>query len=243
MGLEDNWKTLKMASLGSMLSSRLKGCLPQVGPNMSLHPLRHFAISSMRSQRVWMILWLFDVIWYHLGNFSGLNHLILSDFQDIVMGCYGYFHVFSNILIPPAQEPLFRPGCSQCQAPECHKNPMKGTQRKAGRPAASSGYLWTDLGSKGQPAPTQSSQRSQHKSQEEYGTQLWKTSFEILECFGTFGTWVFWERSFFFRYSQWGSERRRGSWSRWRGQRWSLLSKGHCFFWGDAKSCEDNRMT
>lgn len=36
------------------------------------------------------------------------------------------------------------------EAPECHKNPMKGTQRK-GQPAA----------------PTQSSQRSQHKSQEE----------------------------------------------------------------------------
>lgn len=221
MGLEDNWKTLKMATLGSMSSSRLKGCLPQVRPNMSLHPLRHFAISSMRRQRVWMILWLFDVIWYHLGNFSGLNHLILSDFRDIVMGIFMSFPTFWSL------QPKNR--CFDRNARSARRQSVIRTPWKArcGRPGASLHRLKAS-------AASTSRRRSMGLSSE--------VEKEFLSALGLLGLESS-ENGLFF--SDIPNEDRIEE---------EVLEAGGevkdeaCWaeaiaFFGDAKNCEDNRMT
>ena len=201
----------------------LRGCLPRLSPPDQTY--LYIPWGTLRSVRWGASLddLLFEMIW------AILNHLIFSIFS-------WDFPAFWSL---QPKKRCFEGWCSRCEAPECHKNPMKGTLRKAGHPAATSGYqrIWTDLRASLQYHRLKVASTSRRRSVG-LSSELQKTGFAC------FWTWVFWERyAFLFQIFQWGSDRRRGSWSRWRSQRWSLLSRGHCLFFGQEKSCADNRMT
>ena len=238
MDLEDNWKTLKMASLGSMLSSRLKGCLPQVGPNMSLHPLRHFAISSMRRQRVLMILWLFDVIWYHLGNFWGLNHLILSDFQDIVMGIFMYFPTFWSL---QPKNRCFERDARSARRQSVIRTPWKarsgrpGTQRLPVATSERSSDLRASLQHrlKVASAASTSRRRSMGLSSEK----------PVLSALGLLGLESSENGLLVFQIFPMRIRAKKRFLKQVERSKMKLVEQRPLLFLGDAKSCEDNRMT